>query len=165
MSLIINNITQFFRAFFSPEITVVIVSMLPFIELRGAIPIGVAMGLPLKTAIIISLIGSTIPAILIVYLIGYVFVILRNIQFMDKLITKINIKTLSKREQIEKFGYIGLILFVGIPLPGTGAWSGSLLAHLLNLDKKKSILAITLGNIIAAIIISTLSYGLFKFIR
>lgn len=165
MSSIINNITQFFRTFFSPELTVAIVSMIPFIELRGAIPIGVAMGLPIKTAIIISLIGSTIPAILIIYLIGYVFDILRHIQFMDRLITKINVKTLSKREQIEKFGYIGLILFVGIPLPGTGAWSGSLLAHLLNLDKKKSILSIALGNMVAAIIISTLSYGIFKFIR
>lgn len=69
-------------------------------------------------------------------------------------------KVLSKREQIDKYGYFGLMIFVGIPLPGTGAWTGSALAVLLGLDKKKSFLFIVLGVIMAAIIMSIVSYGI-----
>lgn len=163
MSKIFQPIIDFFINHVTKELAVLIIAMLPLIELRGAIPVGVALGVPMSEAIFISYLGSTIPAIFIVYLIGYVFKILRKINFMDRLITKINHKTMSKKEQIEKYGYWGLMLFVGIPLPGTGAWSGALLSHLLNLGKKRSILAIALGNAIAAIIMAFLS-GAIKFI-
>ena len=66
----------------------------------------------------------------------------------------------SKREQIDKYGYLGLILFVGIPLPGTGAWTGSLVAIMLNLNKKKAFICIIIGVLMASVIMSILSYGI-----
>ena len=163
MSQIIKPIIDFFANNFSKEFAIFIIAMLPLIELRGSIPIGVALGIPMLKTIKISYLGSTIPAFFIVFLIGYVFNILRKIKFMDRLITKINDKTMSKKDQIEKYGYLGLILFVGIPIPGTGAWSGSLLAHLLDLKKGRAVLSIAIGNALAALIMATIS-GAIKFI-
>ena len=78
-----------------------------------------------------------------------------------KIVDWLSNKTLKKKDQIDKYGYFGLFLFVGIPLPGTGAWTGSLLAILLNLDKKKSFITIAIGVLAAGIIMSLLSYGIF----
>ena len=75
---------------------------------------------------------------------------------------KIENKALSKKDSIEKYQFWGLVIFVGIPLPGTGAWTGSLIAALLNMDKKKSILAIFLGMLMASIIMLIVSYGIVK---
>lgn len=163
MHAIINSITNFFKTFLTPAWTVFVISMLPLVELRGGIPIGVALGLPIWKSYLIAFLGSSIPAVFIILFIGHIFNLLRKIGFFDKLINKINEKTLSKKEQIDKYGYIGLMLFVGIPLPGTGAWTGSLLAHLMNMDKKKSIFYVILGNAIAAVIMSIIS-GAFKVI-
>ena len=153
-------IIEFFKANFTKEVAVFILSMVPIIELRGAIPVGLSLGIPYKETFTLSVIGSSIPAIPIVYLIGYVFKILRHLEFFDKLITKITEKTLAKRDQLDKYGYIGLYLFVAIPLPGTGAWTGSLLSHLLGMKKIPSIIAVILGNLTAGIIVSIISGGI-----
>lgn len=162
MKKFIQPIIDFLRKHLSPEVVTLLISFVPLIELRGAIPIGMALGLPYLKSVVVSFLGSSIPPIFIVYFIGHIFNILRKLKFMDRLITKIEEKTIKKKDQIEKYGYIGLMLFVGIPLPGTGAWSGSLLAYLLKLDKKKSLIAITAGNLLAAIIIFAVSGTLFS---
>ena len=77
-----------------------------------------------------------------------------------KIVNKFEKKVLSKKDQIDKYGYIGLMLFVGIPLPGTGAWTGSALAVLLGMDRKKSFFYVLLGVILASIIMSIISYGI-----
>ena len=128
-------IIEFFKTNFTKEVAVFILSMIPIIELRGAIPVGLSLGIPYKETFLLSFLGSSLPAIPIVFLIGYVFFLLRKIGFFDRLITKITEKTLKKKEQIEKYGYVGLFLFVAIPLPGTGVWTGSLLSHLLGMKK------------------------------
>lgn len=164
MTAIKDAIVNFLRKYFTVEVITVIISMIPLIELRGSIPIGIGLGLPYLESVLLSFVGSSIPPIFIIWLIGYIFDILRVIPFMDRLITKINTRVYNKREQIEKYGYLGLILFVGIPLPGTGAWSGSLLAYLLKLDKFKALLSVIVGNAIAAVIMTLLSGALFSII-
>ncbi|NLW51803.1 MAG: small multi-drug export protein [Tissierellia bacterium] len=153
-------IIEFFKTNFTKEVAVFILAMLPIIELRGAIPVGLSLGIPYKETFLISFIGSSLPAIPIIFLIGFVFKLLRHIGFFDRLITKISEKTLSKKEQIDKYGYIGLWLFVAIPLPGTGIWTGSLLSHLLGMKKIPSLIAVVLGNLTAGFIVSAISGGI-----
>lgn len=154
-----NAIIEFFKANFTSEAAVFILAMLPIIELRGAIPLGRGLGMDYKKSFLISFLGSSLPAIPIILLIGFVFILLRKMKFFDKLITKITERTLAKREQIDKYGYLGLFLFVAIPLPGTGVWTGSLISHLLRMNKIKSIITVILGNLAAGIIVSIVSGG------
>ncbi|MDO5027091.1 MAG: small multi-drug export protein [Tissierellia bacterium] len=155
-----NAIIEFFKTNFTKEVAVFLLSMIPIVELRGAIPVALSLDLDYKSSFLISFIGSSIPAILIVYLIGYVFILLRKINFFDRLIDKITKKALLKRDKIDKYGYWGLFLFVAIPLPGTGVWTGSLISHLLNMNKIKSIITVIIGNLTAGIIVSIISGGI-----
>lgn len=164
MTHIKEVVVNFFRKYFTKEVTVALISMLPLIELRGSIPVGIGLGLDYIPTVLISFIGSSIPAFFIIWFIGHIFDILRHIEFMDRLITRINERVYNKRDQIEKYGYLGLLLFVGIPLPGTGAWSGSLLAYLLKLNKPKALLAVIGGNALAATIMTILSGAVFRVI-
>lgn len=83
-----------------------------------------------------------------------------KVNFFNKISKWLNSKVDKNKDKIEKYGYLGLILFVGIPLPGTGAWTGCLIASVLEMDRKKSFLAIMLGIIMASIIMMFLSYGI-----
>lgn len=157
-----QTIITFIEANFTKEIATILLSMVPIIELRGAIPLGMGLGLTYSKSLILSIIGASIPPIFIIFLIEYVFKLLRRFDFFDKLITNINLKTLTKKDKINKYGYLGLMLFVGIPLPGTGAWTGTLLAVLMNLNKAKSLIAIFAGNILAGLIVATISGGIFS---
>ena len=144
------------------EAIVVLVSMMPILELRGGILLAAAFNLNPSLSFIISLIGNIIVIPIALFFLEWIFKILRKIDFFDKIITKLEEKVLSKREQLDKYGYLGLLLFVGIPLPGTGAWTGCFLASLLGMDKKKSFLAATLGVLLAGIIMMILSFGILK---
>ena len=137
-----------------------IVSMLPIIELRGGLIAASLLKIEFTKAFIICFIGNILPVPFILLLIEKIFELLKKWSPTKKIVTKLEKKTLSKREQLDKYGYLGLLLFVGIPLPGTGAWTGTLLAVLLHLDKKKSFIAISLGVLLAGIIMSILSYGI-----
>jgi len=142
------------------EIVVFIISMLPLLELRGGLIAASLLKLDFLPAYIISILGNVIPIPLVLLFLERIFNWLKKFKSMEKLIVKIENKILSKKSQIEKYGYIGLLLFVGIPLPGTGAWTGSGLAVLLHLNRKKSFVAIMLGIIMSSIIMSVLSYGI-----
>ena len=150
----VNNLGDVLR----PEVIVFIVSLLPILELRGGILVGFLLGMDLLPSFIIAFIGNIIPVPFILMFIKFIFKKLKKTR-MKGFIEKIENKAMSKSNQIQKYAYLGLFLFVAIPLPGTGAWTGSLIAALLEMDNKKSFGIIVLGVIMAGIIISILSYG------
>lgn len=148
------------------EVAVFIISMLPMLESRGGLIAAAILNLDFIPAYIISILGNIIPIPFVLLFLEKIFKLLKKNKHTNKLVLKLEKKILSKKEQIDKYGYLGLLLFVGIPLPGTGAWTGGALAVLLGLDKKKSSLFLFLGVIMASIIMSILSYGILdKIIR
>ena len=142
------------------EVIVFIISMLPLLELRGGLLAASILNVNFISGYIISILGNTLPIPLLLLFLEKVLNWLSKFKATKKIVNKIENKILSKKEQIEKYGYIGLMLFVGVPLPGTGAWTGAGLAVLLNMDKKKSFIYIMLGVILASIIMSIISYGI-----
>ena len=131
------------------EVVVFIISMLPLLELRGGLLAASLLKLDFLPGYIISIIGNTLPIPIVLLFLEKILNWLKKFKATTKFVN-----------QIEKYGYIGLMLFVGIPLPGTGAWTGAGLAVLLNMNKKKSFLYIMLGVILASIIMSIISYGI-----
>ncbi len=143
------------------EVAIFIISLLPILELRGGLIAARILGVEFIKAFIICYIANIIPVPFILLFINWIFNKMSKWKPTKKIVDWLSNKTLKKKEQIDKYGYFGLFLFVGIPLPGTGAWTGALLAILLNLDKKKSFITIALGVLAAGIIMSLLSYGIF----
>lgn len=142
------------------EIIVFIISMLPILELRGGLIASALLGVDFLPGYLFSIIGNVLPIPIVLLFLEKIFNLLKKFKSTKKLVNKIENKIMSKKGQIEKYGYLGLLLFVGIPLPGTGAWTGAGLAVLLHLNKKKSFVSILLGVILASIIMSILSYGI-----
>lgn len=138
-----------------------IVSMLPIVELRGAIPVGVAFGLPVWQAALISIVGNIIPAPFIIAFIRVIMDWLRTkSRTMEKFVLWLEKKgTGPDAEKIRKAEFWGLVMFVAIPLPGTGAWTGSLIAALLDIRMKRAVPPIVLGVLIAAVIVSLATVG------
>ena len=137
-----------------------VISMVPVIELRGGIPYGVVAGLGVKTALICALIGNILPVPFLILFTTKVFAWLRTKSpKLDRLVVKMEQKGMSKKDVIDKYEFWGLVLLVAIPLPGTGAWTGCLVAALLEMDVKKSIPAVILGVLIAGAIVSFITYG------
>ena len=151
---------------FKKYLIVFFVSMVPIIELRGAIPYAVGFGLPLLPSYIIAIIGNMIPVPFIFLFARKVLVWGSTKKYIDKFFTwclKKGEKGGEKLKQSAGKGlYIALLIFVGIPLPGTGAWTGTLAASLLNMDFKKSTLAVMGGVILAGVIMGISSLGVFK---
>ena len=138
----------------------ILVSLLPVIELRGGIPYGVVAGLGVKTALTCALIGNILPVPFLILFTTKVFAWLRTKSpKLDRLVVKMEQKGMSKKDVIDKYEFWGLVLLVAIPLPGTGAWTGCLVAALLEMDVKKSIPAVILGVLIAGAIVSFITYG------
>jgi uncharacterized membrane protein len=148
--------------FLSIELTVLLTAALPIIELRGAIPVGITLGLSPIHSFILSFIGSMIPVPFILFTIRPIFNWMKKTKLFRKLVHRLTDKSFNKSGQIQKYGAWGLLIFVAIPLPGTGVWSGSLAAALLNMRFKLAFPAIFFGNLIAGILITGLSNGVFK---
>lgn len=144
------------------ELVIFIISMVPILELRGGLlAAGPAfLDIPTWRAIPICLVGNLIPIPFILFLIRPIFAWLRKTKLFRPLVEKLENKAMSKSGKIEKYEFWGLVLFVGIPLPGTGAWTGSLIASLLGIDWKKAFLAVVVGVCIASVIMYFLSYVL-----
>ncbi len=143
-------------------IFVILVSMAPIVELRGAMPIGMGMGLDPKYVFIASLLGNILVIPFILLLLEPIFKFLERWDFFKKIIdkTKNNVSTKFKKAR-DKYGPIALIVFVAIPLPGSGAWSGALAAKLFGINNKVAFLSIALGILIAGIIVGGFSYSIF----
>lgn len=146
--------------FVSREVVIFIISMIPILELRGGLLVASLLNVSITTAIPICIIGNIIPIPFILLFIKQIFKWLKKIKFFKGIIEKLEARAMGKSETIKKYEFWGLVLFVGIPLPGTGAWTGSLIAALLDVDFKKAVLAELLGIIIATVIMSIVSYGL-----
>lgn len=166
MEGIINSIIDGFSGFMSlkygKEIIVFIISLLPILELRGGLLASSFLGLNPVSGYIVSIIGNVLPVPLILLFINKVLDMMEksNINWMKKFARWLDKKARKHQDKIEKYGYLGLILFVGIPLPGTGAWTGCLVSSVLNMNKKKSFFAILAGIIMASIIMMFISYGI-----
>ncbi|MBO8434692.1 MAG: small multi-drug export protein [Tyzzerella sp.] len=143
----------------SKEIIVFIVSLLPILELRGGILAGYLLGLDFVPTFLISFVGNMLPIPFILYFIQFIFKVLKNTP-MKKFVLWCEKKAESKSETIRKYAYLGILIFVGIPLPGTGAWTGALIASMLKMDPKKTLPAVALGVLLAGIIVSIFSFGL-----
>ena len=141
------------------------ISLLPVIELRGSIPIGYYQGLPWYTNMITSIIGNMLPVPFILLFVVKVFEFMKKHNIMVNMIDKLEKKALNRSESLANKEFIGLMLFVAVPFPGTGAWTGALIAALLKLDVKKSFFMILLGVIIAAAIVTLGVYGVFGFLK
>ena len=135
---------------------------MPILELRGGLIAAALLGLDPIPSYIISIIGNVLPVPFILLLITKILAWMKKskVKFFNKIANWLDEKVEKHKGQIEKFGYVGVILFVGIPLPGTGAWTGSLIASVLNMDKKKTFLAVLVGIFMASIIMMLLSFGL-----
>ena len=155
------SLTQTILDFLSsipPELVIVLISMIPFIELRGAIPIAVwYYHMPLWYAFPLAVLGNIIPVPFILLFLGDIEKWLRKYNSFDKFFDWLYARTKSRAsERIKKYEELGIMLFVAIPLPMTGAWTGSLIAYLFGLRLKPSFAIITLGVLIAGIIVSSL---------
>jgi len=138
----------------------ILVSMIPVVELRGGIPFGVAQGLPVWTAFLAAVIGNLIPVPFIIVYIRRIFQWMRRrIPKLNSMVDKLEHKAHLKGQRVTKYKYLGLMLFVAIPLPGTGAWTGSLAAAFLDMPLRKAIPSVIAGVLIAGMAISILSYG------
>ncbi len=134
--------------------------MVPVIELRGAIPYGVALGLPLWTSIAVSVVGNLVPVPFILLFIRNIFAWMRRrIPKLNALVSSLEARAESKKATVLRYQFWGLVILVAIPLPGTGAWTGALVAAMMDMRMKKAIPAITLGVIIAAVVVSVITYG------
>lgn len=147
--------------FIPPQLAVLITSMLPLIELRGGIPLARLLQLPLGQAIFFSVAGNIIPIPFILLFIKKIFSWLRPTKLFGPIVERLERRAMGKSEGVQKAEFFGLLFFVGIPLPGTGGWTGSLIAALLEVDIKKASLAILCGIALAATIMGFISYGVF----
>lgn len=159
---------------------VFLISMLPFIELRGAIPIGAALGLPFYWNFIIAIVANLIPVPFILFFIPKILEFLKRFKFLCPIVEWLNKKAYNGSRKILKEAagdgdnnenkkiagiFLGLMLFVAVPLPTTGAWTGSLVAALFKFPKKTSFLAIALGVVICGVIMTLASYGVVGFLK
>ena len=154
-----RNLQEFLTAHGIPDwLVVFIISLCPILECRlGMFTAIVLLQMNPFVGFIISFLGNILPIPFILLLINWIFDLLKKDPGINKFVYLIEDKTLKKRDKIDKYGIWGLLIFVAIPLPGTGGWTGALLASLLHLDKKKSFIVISLGVFIAGLIITLLS--------
>ncbi len=142
------------------ELVCFVISMVPIIELRGGLIVAAIKDIPLFKAVAICIAGNLVPIPFILLLITPIFNWLKTTKLFKPLVEKLEKKSLGKSEKIKKYEFLGLVLFVGIPLPGTGAWTGSLIASLLNIKIKKAFPAICLGLLLATVIMCIITYAI-----
>ena len=147
---------------FGREIVVFIISMLPILELRGGLIAASLLNLDPIVSYIICIIGNLLPVPFILWFMASILNWMRKSKYLKKFANWLDKKVEKNKDKIEKLGFWGLVLFVGIPLPGTGAWTGCLVASVLEMDKKKSFLAAIIGVFMASIIMMIVSFGLLK---
>ena len=158
---IVGAIESFFLEFVGKELCVFFCSMIPIIELRGAIPLGAALGLPIWQSFLLAIVGNMLPVPIILLFVKKVlsFMSKCRVKLFNKVANWVYAKAEKNKGKIEKYSFWGVALFVGIPLPMTGAWTGTLVAAMLDMKFWKAILSAFIGVLVAGIIISLLSYG------
>lgn len=159
MQELCRTIQEFLTEHGIPDwLVVFLISMCPVLECRlGMFTAIVLLEMDTFVGFIISFLGNILPIPFILLLINWIFEVFKKIPGLRNIVIWLEDRTLKKRDKIDKYGIWGLLIFVAIPLPGTGGWTGALLASLLHLDKKKSFVVISLGVFIAGLIITVLS--------
>ncbi len=161
---LINSFIGFFSFIFEipfgKEIFIFLISCLPILELRGGILAAGLLNMNPFSSFLICFMGNILPVPLILKFITPLFQRLKRTKHFSSIVEKIETRAIGKKEKIEKYQFWGLFFFVGIPLPGTGAWTGSLLASLIDMDRKKAFWACFLGILLAGLIMSFLSFGI-----
>lgn len=153
-------ITWLTDAFFGQMTFTALVSMIPVIELRGGIPFGVALGLTHWEAWLAAVIGNMIPLPFIIVYIRRIFQWMRrNIPRLDRFVDKLETKAHLNGRKVTKFKYLGLMIFVAIPLPGTGGWTGALVAAFLDMPLRRAIPTLFLGVLIAGFLVTGITFG------
>lgn len=162
VNIFLNLFESFNNLAYGKELIIFIISLMPILELRGGLIAASLLGVNPVTSFIICFIGNILPIPFILWFITPIFNWLKHTKHLKGLVEKLEAKADKKKEQIEKSEFWGLLLFVGIPLPGTGAWTGTLIASLLNMNKKKALIASILGVVLAGAIMMLFSFGFLK---
>ncbi len=153
-------IAKLSQTFFGQALLTFLASTLPVIELRGGLPFGVALGLDLPIALVVSIAGNMLPVPFIIIFIRKFFTWVRkNIPWCEKLISALEKRAHLKGRTVTKYRTLGLCILVAIPLPGTGAWTGSIVAAFLDMRLKEALPSIFFGVCLAGIIVSVITYG------
>lgn len=162
MSAIIEAIKTFFLETVGKELCVFFCSMIPIIELRGAVPMGAVFGMPWYQTYILSVLGNMLPVPFILLLIKKViqWMSVSKVKFFNKISNFLLKKVEKKRAGIEKYAFWGVCLFVAVPLPVTGAWTGSLVAAMIDMKFWKAFLSCLFGVMISGTIMTLISYGI-----
>lgn len=159
---IVDAITGLLQDKIPAELVTFLISLCPILECRGGMIAARIMEIPFIKAFVICCVGNLLPIPFIILFIRKIFDFLRRFSFFEKIITKLEAKTEKNKEKVLRYKSWGLLLFVAIPLPGTGGWTGALMAALLDIRIKRSLPIIALGVIIAGFIMSGLTYGIFQ---
>ena len=146
--------------YISAKAVVFIVSLMPILECRGGLIVASLLQVDIVEAIPICVIGNFLPIPFILLFIKKIFKLMKRWKPTAVIAQKLEERGMNRSEKLENSEFLGLMLFVGIPLPGTGGWTGSLAAALLEMDFKKALVAIIIGILMATVIMSILSYGL-----
>ena len=146
---------------FGKQLIVFIISMLPILELRGGLIAASLLKLSPVESYVIAIVGNAIPIPFLLLLINKILSAMEKSKFklFNKMHSFLHKKIMKNKDSIEKYGFWGLVIFVGIPLPGTGAWTGAIIAAFLEMHRKKAFLAICLGMLMASIIMMIISFG------
>ena len=141
------------------------ISMVPVIELRGAIPVGLSLGVPYWAVFATALFGNLLPVPILILFTTQVFGWLRKKSpLLERFVSRMERKAETKRELVDRYKFLGLFILGAIPLPGTGAWTGSLVSAVFGIDLKHAMPAIALGVLTAGIVVSLISYGVSIFL-
>ncbi len=159
---LVNEIMTFLQDKIPEELVAFVISLFPVLECRGGMIAARLMEIPFVTAFLLCYLGNMLPIPFIILFIRKIFDFLRRFKFFEKIIVKLEAKTDRNKDKILKYKSWGLLLFVAIPLPGTGGWTGALMAALLDIRFKRALPIIALGVLIAGFIMSALTYGLFQ---
>lgn len=157
---IAEALVAFFGTTIPAELTIFLISLLPILELRGGMIAAALLGVNFTQAFLICLVGNLLPIPFILWLIRPFFNWLKTTKHLKKVADWLERKTEKNKEKVLKYEVLGLLLFVAIPLPGTGGWTGALVAAMLDMPMKKSLPTIAIGVLIAGFIMSAITYGL-----
>lgn len=160
MQSLVDLYTSSLGQFMPKEVFIFFVSMLPLIELRGGLLVASLLKVSMIKATIICILGNIVPIPFILLFIKKIFEFMKKHNILKGLVLKLEERAAKKSAGVEKGEFIFLLLFVGIPLPGTGAWTGSLIASLLEFDIKKASVAVFIGLLLATVIMNIVSYGM-----
>lgn len=140
---------------------VLLLSMIPVLELRASIPVGSSLGLNAWQCAVAAIVGNMIPVPFVILFIRKIFAYLKeNWPKLSRFVERLEAKAEKKKPLVQKYAILGLTLLVAIPLPGTGAWTGALVAAMLDIRLKRAIPCILLGVVIAAVIVTMITYGI-----